>query len=75
MEKPIHYRRCHVCGGMNQITKGKVMGCSHCGRSLAPFYYFDDTYTQVLSENQVRLEEAEHEYRPIYGLTVYWDSY
>ena len=75
MDKPVHIRRCHICGGINEVEDGRVSTCCHCKRNLAPFYYFDDMFTEAPSEDGVRLKFPDGEYQPIYGLTVFWDSY
>ena len=75
MDKPVHVRRCHVCGGVNEVEEGKVEKCSHCHRSLAPFYYFDDRLSLVASDSEVRQELPPQEYIPIQGLTVYWETF
>ncbi len=75
MDKPVHIRRCHICDGVTEINEGRVSDCNHCGQSLAPFYYFDDAFTKAPSENQAREAAPDGEYQPIFGLTVYWDSY
>ena len=75
MKKPVHIRRCHVCGGVTEIEQGRVSRCQHCNQSLAPFYYFDEMYMEIPAENELRSYPPDGEYFPIYGLTVYWDSY
>lgn len=75
MSKAIHIRRCHICNGVSEIEKERVLRCQHCGQSLSPFYYFDDMYMNIQTENELRVLPPEGEYIPIYGLTAYWDSY
>ena len=75
MKKIFHIRRCHKCNGITEVEMDQVLRCKHCGHSLAPFYYFDDKNNEALAENEVRIRPPEGEYFPIYGLTVYWESY
>lgn len=75
MEKPIHFRRCHMCGTVNVRESTRVERCRDCGRSLAPFYYYDERFMAVASDKTLRPPLAENEYSPIQGLTVYWESY
>ena len=75
VDKPTHYRRCHICGGITEIQEGKVEKCDHCHRSLAPFYYFDDRFTMTFSDVTVRPQLGDGEYAPIQGLTVFWEVY
>lgn len=75
MEKPLHFRRCHLCGSLVKEEQGKVEKCVTCERSLAPFYYFDDRFTAIQGDNTLRPGSIEGEYAPILGLTVYWESF
>jgi murein endopeptidase len=68
-----HFRRCHVCGSINCSDTDKVHHCDRCGKSLAPFYYFDDRYTGIYSDHNLRPEPTQFEVTPIYGLTAYWE--
>ena len=74
MDKPVHFRRCHVCGTTNCATDGQVDKCCNCSKSLAPFYYFDDRLVAVGSDSNLRPPLLNGEYSPIYGLTAYWDT-
>ena len=75
MSEPVHVRRCHMCGGINEADDGFVDTCEHCGKSLAPFYYFDDRFSVPPSDLVIRSPRLDGEYRPIQGLTAYWDLY
>lgn len=70
---PVHIRRCHICGGVTESKLDRVSHCQHCGKSLAPFYYFDDTKLMV-SSDKIESQIVVGEYRPVYGLTVFWES-
>jgi len=74
MPKPIHFRRCHVCGRTTHRQGVLVKRCDHCHKSLAPFYYFDDRFTATQAEGTLRPKLVEGELRPIQGLTVFWDG-
>lgn len=75
MDKPTHYRLCHRCGYLNAHKETPVLYCAECNKSLSPFYYFDDRFTKVMSETEVRAPRLDGEYSPIQGLTVYWENF
>ena len=75
MSKPTYFRRCHICGAMNESEHAKVERCDHCNKGLAPFYYFDDRFTAVQGDLSLRPPLLQSEYFPIQGLTVYWESF
>lgn len=68
-----HFRRCHVCGDVTVCDK-RVEECSHCGKPIAPFYYFDDRTSPVLSDNMERPPYSVKQMNPLLGLTAYWDE-
>ena len=80
MDSKVHVRRCHICGEMNEAKGALVDKCPHCGKHLAPFYY----YNELLAMQLMSREEADREYKssvlplrdypPLKGLVVYWDS-
>jgi hypothetical protein len=74
MEAPAHYRRCHVCGYLNVAKTQPVAKCGDCGKSLAPFFYFDDRFTTVPGDGTLRPPRLQGEYNPIQGLTAYWET-
>jgi hypothetical protein len=81
MSHRIHYRVCHVCGASNEASDELVQQCQHCGKHLAPFYYFDESRAmglapQVRSEYEERMRSVlpHREYPPVYGLTAYWET-
>ena len=65
------FRRCHICGSVCVAPKN-VRRCEDCGKPFAPFYYFNDEYTPVMAEGELRPEPLNGEWRPIHGLTAYW---
>ena len=75
MQKPVHYRRCHVCGTLNQQKERKVENCSQCGKHLCQFFYFDDRLTSVPCDTALRPMQFAGEFYPIQGLTVYWEAF
>lgn len=75
MAEQTHFRTCHVCGKTSHQEKDPIQKCQHCGKSLAPFFYFDDKYKVILSDTHKRPPVVKGEYLPIHGLTVYWESF
>jgi len=75
MDKPVFFRRCHMCGETNHKEGDRIERCEHCGKSLAPFYYFDERLVSTLGDKSLRAIPLEGEYSPIQGLTAYWESY
>ena len=81
-DKELHIRRCHVCGTMNEVKGKKVDKCSGCGKSLAPFYFYDEHSLigfgdlPVDSQKKSLRSSADLKdqpfYSPIKGLTSYW---
>lgn len=75
----VHVRRCHVCGSVNECEKSLVQKCDGCGKTLAPFYYFDESLamglkTEAQYQSEYKSSALPHrEYPPIWGLTVYWE--
>ncbi|OFZ29015.1 MAG: hypothetical protein A2622_13050 [Bdellovibrionales bacterium RIFCSPHIGHO2_01_FULL_40_29] len=83
----IHIRRCHVCSTVNEQENDFVTKCDGCGKSLAPFMFFDernefDPSCRVTAGNmnidEVRLKSGslydhmKSQYPPLWGITVYW---
>jgi hypothetical protein len=76
MERPIYFRRCHVCGALNHVTDNNhVERCELCDKPMAKFHFFDDRFTPTGSDRTLRAPPLEGEYSPIKGLTVYWESF
>lgn len=76
METKIHFRRCHVCGTLNEASGQLVGNCSCCGKHLAPFHYFDESIFMGLPlRKELQNRETNlpfKSYPPIWGLTAYW---
>jgi len=76
--KSVHIRRCHICGTITESSGQKVSRCKTCGKSLSPFYYFDELHLDPISDQDLNVSkiqvESESRYKPIYGLTVLWDG-
>jgi hypothetical protein len=76
----LHIRRCHVCGGVTEQEDAAIHKCKHCGKHLAPFYYFDESKLEGLGEMGPYLsvwKEAELDpgtFNPIWGLSTYWQD-
>lgn len=71
-ETQTHFRRCHLC---NETTEGEgadVKTCGACGKSLAPFYFFDDKTVMPHADHDHRPERLEGKVRPVLGFTAYW---
>ena len=83
----IHIRRCHVCSSVNEQVDKPVIKCTGCGKSLAPFMFFDErhefdpslqVYLGNVNVDEVRLksgslyEHMKSQYPPLWGITVYW---
>ncbi|MBX3023218.1 MAG: hypothetical protein KF799_16205 [Bdellovibrionales bacterium] len=71
MQKTHAYRRCHVCGATCEAPS-QVRHCSSCKKPFAPFYYFNDQFSPVQYDAGLRPTALEGEWRPIQGLTAYW---
>ena len=67
------YRRCHICGTLCE-SNSQIRKCSDCGKPFAPFYYFNDQFTPVLYEGGLRAPELPGQWRPLQGLTAYWQT-
>ena len=78
MSQKVHLRRCHVCGELNECHGNLVRHCNHCGKSLAPFFYFDESKVMGLVVESRSGEQKSklplREYPPLWGLTAYWES-
>lgn len=68
----IHYRRCHVCGAVTE-REVKIERCDTCGKSVVPFFFFDDTKVPPPEDRQLK-KRFEGEMRPVLGLTAYWGA-
>lgn len=75
MENLVHYRRCHVCDATSKNSDSRVMKCTSCGKSYPKFFYFDDKFLPVQSDFTLRPPLIEGEYKPIYGLTSFWEPF
>lgn len=67
------YRRCHICGALCEGAM-QVKSCTACGKPFAPFYYFNDKFTPVQGEGSLRPPHIEGQWRPLQGLTAYWQA-
>ncbi|MFN3697003.1 MAG: hypothetical protein ACK4VO_06125 [Pseudobdellovibrio sp.] len=84
----IHFRRCHICGELNEKSYHLVERCGHCQKAFAPFVFFDerkalgvsndisdegpDHPAKKASSYKITRLASESNYPPIWGLTVYW---
>ena len=71
-----HIRRCHVCGTVNELKNAAIHQCTHCEKHLAPFYYFDESGLQGISDNGIEMSlwKLASTYHPIWGLSMYWED-
>lgn len=67
------FRRCHVCGCVGHSSQA-LARCLDCGKPFAPFYYYNDEVTPVPAEDQLRPPDLPGQWRPIHGLTAYWQT-
>jgi hypothetical protein len=67
------FRRCHICDSLCEAND-QIRRCSNCGKNFAPFYYFNDQFTPVIHEGSLRAPNLEGQWRPIHGLTAYWQA-
>lgn len=79
-EQVLHIRRCHICDHVTTSSSAAIHKCEQCGKHLAPFYYFDESKLEGLSElgpylsgwKSVNLEPGT--FNPIWGLSTYWQD-
>jgi hypothetical protein len=75
-----HIRRCHVCNEVTESEGAAVHKCGHCGKHLAPFYYFDESKLEGLEERGPYLStwkdmiSTPGTFNPIWGLSTYWQE-
>ena len=75
-----HIRRCHVCGGVTELEGCAVHKCQHCGKHLAPFYYFDESKLEGLLDSGPHMSlwtlrtSVPGNIKPIWGLSTYWQE-
>jgi len=69
-----HFRRCHLCQGITESEGAPVSRCMHCGKHMAPFYFFNEAEVPPLSEDGLRpdYECRSGERFPVRGFTAYW---
>lgn len=74
-DENVYIRRCHVCDHVMEAEERSILECAKCGKHFAPFFYFDDRLSPILGDNTLKAPLLEGEYRPIEGLTVYWQNF
>lgn len=72
--KKLHFRRCHLCDGVTENEGVPVDKCGHCGKPMAPFYFFDDHAVAPLSDVELRVDlpPKTGQRFPVRGFTAYW---
>lgn len=80
-QQVFHIRRCHVCGSVTESEGSAVHKCAHCGKHLAPFYYFDESKLEGLLESgpylstwKLAKDLSPGSFNPIWGLSTYWQE-
>lgn len=77
----VHVRRCHICGRVSERGGEPVERCTHCGKHMAPYYFFDEQCVRVYSDVDPRPSEdtlrrrpegSADTHRPVRGFTVIW---
>ncbi len=68
-----HYRRCHVCGGVTE-RRERVEKCESCGKTIVPFFYFNEMTATGFGDNQLRPAAPPGEVRPLIGLSAVWSE-
>lgn len=74
---PLHIRRCHHCGTLNEAENHLVDRCQHCEKQLISFFYFDECKALGLPSLRKKSQKTRlplDHYPPILGLTVYWEK-
>lgn len=75
-ERPcrLHFRRCHLCSGVSENEEIPVEKCQHCGKPMAPFYFFNDLEVIPVSEAEIRLDQPlkSGQRVPVRGFTAFW---
>ncbi len=83
-KKYVHIRRCHICNAVSERAGKQVDRCDQCGKSLAPYYFFDEKSVRVYSVDEYRpapeVELAQYEGPvandgvrfPIRGFSTIW---
>lgn len=75
--QPLHYRRCHLCDHVTEQAGEVVTKCDHCGKHMAPFYFFNEVEVTPYSDNDMRpepptIEQLARERIPVRGFSSYW---
>lgn len=73
-KEAVHIRRCHVCNHVSERVGASVDRCEHCGKPIAPFYFFDDFKVAAYSDYGARPDytDEEGERVPVRGFTAIW---
>lgn len=76
--KGTYLRRCHVCGATIEKEGHDIGQCPHCGKSVAPFFYFDERqiigFGDVQGPCALRAANQEHTYGPLIGIGLFWEE-
>jgi len=71
-----HVRRCHVCGTVIEARSAAILNCDECGKHLAPYYYFDESKCEGVSDSGLHWSVFKQapDFNPIWGLSTYWTT-
>lgn len=87
-EEHVHFRRCHVCGHVNELPGAVIHSCGSCGKSLQPLLFYNEARRlgieakgDATAEERMQSEQSEQyrftalplkEYPPLFGVVAYW---
>ena len=73
---PQHWRRCHVCGHVEEVAASPVTSCSCCGKVFAPFFFASEKDATLSVDGPTREVTCSDtaNYRPLLGFTIYWEQ-
>jgi hypothetical protein len=72
LEGRTHIRRCHICDKVTEESGATVEACVHCGKPMAPFFFFDEIAVEPETDEGVRLPPLPGQRSPVRGLTAFW---
>ena len=74
LSERVLFKKCHVCGEVQESLKQEVVRCSSCKKSFLPTNYFGKVHAKNSQEFQELFSEVHelHEDDLIKGLSVLW---
>jgi hypothetical protein len=67
-----HIRRCHICSKVTEKEYEIVKSCEHCGKVMAPFYFFNEQEVDPISDCEGEPIWRLGERKPVRGFTAFW---